>query len=133
VAGEEEEEEAALFVNAINNGRRARNGLPAVRLLMAPPSSNHDPFVAALPEPHSRVVGGWSGPLQFATVAVGGTFDRLHAGHRLLLAATALVATKTVFSGVTGGHSFLYYYYFFPPGREFHIKMLIMSDFITWH
>jgi hypothetical protein len=33
---------------------------------------------------------------------VGGTFDRLHAGHRLLLAATALVATHSIFVGVTG-------------------------------
>ena len=35
--------------------------------------------------------------------AVGGTFDRLHVGHRLLLAATALVATQRVYVGVTGG------------------------------
>lgn len=34
--------------------------------------------------------------------AVGGTFDRLHAGHRLLLAATALVSTQYVFIGFTG-------------------------------
>jgi pantetheine-phosphate adenylyltransferase len=33
---------------------------------------------------------------------VGGTFDRLHAGHRLLLAATALVATHRVYAGITG-------------------------------
>lgn len=41
-------------------------------------------------------------PLQFESVAVGGTFDRLHAGHRLLLAATALVATRTIYVGITG-------------------------------
>jgi pantetheine-phosphate adenylyltransferase len=35
-------------------------------------------------------------------VAVGGTFDRLHCGHELLLAVTALVARKTVYVGVTG-------------------------------
>lgn len=41
------------------------------------------------------------GPLLFSTTAVGGTFDRLHAGHRILLAATALVTTTMVFVGVT--------------------------------
>ena len=41
------------------------------------------------------------GHLQFADVAVGGTFDRLHAGHRLLLAVAALVSTRMVYIGVT--------------------------------
>lgn len=40
--------------------------------------------------------------LSFKKVAVGGTFDRLHSGHELLLAATALVATEKVYIGVTG-------------------------------
>lgn len=40
--------------------------------------------------------------LLHSNVAVGGTFDRLHAGHRLLLAATALVATHNVYVGITG-------------------------------
>lgn len=40
-------------------------------------------------------------PLSFEHVAVGGTFDRLHAGHRLLLAATALAAARRVYVGVT--------------------------------
>ena len=44
-------------------------------------------------------------PLSFESVAVGGTFDRLHVGHRLLLAATALVSTKQVYIGVTGVRS----------------------------
>ncbi|KAF8056133.1 Phosphopantetheine adenylyltransferase 1 [Scenedesmus sp. PABB004] len=39
--------------------------------------------------------------LLFDRVAVGGTFDRLHAGHRLLLAATALVCRGQVFVGIT--------------------------------
>ena len=41
--------------------------------------------------------------LSFSRVAVGGTFDRLHAGHRMLLAATALVCTRSIYIGITGG------------------------------
>jgi hypothetical protein len=40
--------------------------------------------------------------LSFEVVALGGTFDRLHAGHRLLLAAAALVTTQMLYVGVTG-------------------------------
>lgn len=61
-----------------------------------------EPQPAPLP-PGSRVIGDWQGPLAFRRVAVGGTFDRLHAGHRLLLAATALVALGDIFVGITGG------------------------------
>lgn len=39
--------------------------------------------------------------LRFTNVAVGGTFDRFHAGHRLLLGATAMVTTERVFIGIT--------------------------------
>ena len=48
------------------------------------------------------VVGSRGG---VAKVSVGGTFDRLHAGHRLLLAAAALVTdarSGTLYVGVTG-------------------------------
>ena len=42
------------------------------------------------------------GPLEFAAGAVGGTFDRLHAGHRLLLATTALVVARKIYVGIAG-------------------------------
>ena len=43
------------------------------------------------------------GGAAFAAVAVGGTFDRLHAGHRLLLAAAALAVGEggTLYLGVS--------------------------------
>jgi hypothetical protein len=47
---------------------------------------------------------GTNESLEFERTAVGGTFDRLHAGHRILLAATALVSTAHVYVGVTGGN-----------------------------
>lgn len=41
-------------------------------------------------------------PLSQRNVACGGTFDCMHAGHRLLLAATALASNERVLIGVTG-------------------------------
>lgn len=38
----------------------------------------------------------------FKRVAVGGTFDHIHAGHKILLTMTALLATESVVVGVTG-------------------------------
>lgn len=42
-------------------------------------------------------------PLSFRQVALGGTFDRLHAGHRLLLAAAVAIATDVLYIGITDG------------------------------
>lgn len=39
---------------------------------------------------------------KYYVVAVGGTFDRLHAGHRLLLTAAAWAANATLRIGITG-------------------------------
>lgn len=38
----------------------------------------------------------------FFNVALGGTFDRLHAGHRLLLTAAAAITSGSLYVGVTG-------------------------------
>ena len=38
----------------------------------------------------------------FGHVSVGGTFDRMHAGHRLLLAAAAVVTTGRLYVGISG-------------------------------
>ncbi|CEP13404.1 hypothetical protein [Parasitella parasitica] len=40
-------------------------------------------------------------PLIFNRVAVGGTFDHLHAGHKILLTMTALLAKQSMVVGVT--------------------------------
>ncbi|CAO3665264.1 unnamed protein product [Umbelopsis vinacea] len=39
---------------------------------------------------------------RFEQVAVGGTFDHIHAGHKILLAMTALLASKRLACGITG-------------------------------
>lgn len=49
----------------------------------------------------SVIMSGCSAALHYRQVAVGGTFDRLHAGHRLLLAAAALLASDFVYVGIT--------------------------------
>ncbi len=63
---------------------------------------------ASFPPAHARLILPDEGPLSdrrkklsFKTVAVGGTFDRFHAGHRLLLGATALVSMGRVFIGIS--------------------------------
>ena len=63
--------------------------------------------VSAHEPPEREPVPADDRPLSFAHVAVGGTFDRLHVGHRLLLAATALICTEKVYIGVTGTHRML--------------------------
>jgi hypothetical protein len=45
--------------------------------------------------------------MPFTNVALGGTFDRLHAGHRLLLAAAVAVSSCNLFVGVAGTELFL--------------------------
>ncbi|KAI8463852.1 MAG: hypothetical protein J3K34DRAFT_474834 [Monoraphidium minutum] len=67
----------------------------------APPSAAGRGAAAAAEAVAEAAAAASAGPLAFQHVAVGGTFDRLHAGHRLLLAATALTATQTVYVGVT--------------------------------
>lgn len=39
---------------------------------------------------------------QFPVVAIGGTFDRLHAGHKLMLSIASLLASKSIVCGITG-------------------------------
>ncbi len=60
--------------------------------------------VPAHKPPEQEQVSADDRPLSFAHVAVGGTFDRLHVGHRLLLAATALICSEKLYIGVTGTH-----------------------------
>jgi pantetheine-phosphate adenylyltransferase len=90
-------------VRAIREARRDA-GLPelpvnsAAELGALPP--HHDALSAA--ESCGNDVGWERCRYAHERVAVGGTFDRLHAGHRLLLAVAALACTRTCYVGVTG-------------------------------
>ena len=44
-------------------------------------------------------------PTHFPVVALGGTFDHLHAGHKILLSMAAWIARDTLIVGVTGAHA----------------------------
>ena len=43
-----------------------------------------------------------SDPSTYPVVALGGTFDHLHAGHKILLSMAAWIADEKVIVGVTG-------------------------------
>ena len=57
-------------------------------------------------EPDDAEASGEPGN-RFSTVAMGGTFDHLHAGHRVLLTMAAWVAERRVIAGITGASSLL--------------------------
>lgn len=44
-------------------------------------------------------------PSLFPVVALGGTFDHLHAGHKILLSMAAWIASEKLIVGVTGTHT----------------------------
>jgi pantetheine-phosphate adenylyltransferase len=91
---------AAGALAALNAARAARGAPPLPVEEVVERDAGARP--AAPPPAGARILGAWpGGALAFPVVAVGGTFDRLHAGHRLLLAVTAAVATRAVFCGVT--------------------------------
>ncbi|KAI8331456.1 hypothetical protein BD560DRAFT_415709 [Blakeslea trispora] len=69
--------------------------------------SNHQTILLQLDaskEVKGFVVKEHTGPIEpiaFQRVAVGGTFDHLHAGHRILLTMTAILAQTSMVVGVT--------------------------------
>ncbi|KAF9122832.1 hypothetical protein BGW39_009475, partial [Mortierella sp. 14UC] len=86
------------------NTRRLQNG--AKPLAIQPldeakahaTGESHIPLVQAIDSvlPHTKEQEG-----QFGDVALGGTFDHLHAGHKILLSMTAWIASHRVVCGVT--------------------------------
>ncbi|KAG0305708.1 hypothetical protein BGZ98_003718 [Dissophora globulifera] len=72
--------------------------LPILTLLLTPNIDVHTHLVEAIDSvvPHNKVQEG-----QYPNVILGGTFDHLHAGHKILLSLTAWIASHRVVCGVT--------------------------------
>ncbi|KAF9911062.1 hypothetical protein EC991_004935 [Linnemannia zychae] len=86
------------------NSRRLQNGARALAIRTLDEAKahatgeSHTPLVQAIDSvlPYTNVQEG-----QFGDVALGGTFDHLHAGHKILLSMTAWIANHRVVCGVT--------------------------------
>ncbi|KAF9154579.1 hypothetical protein BG015_000562 [Linnemannia schmuckeri] len=86
------------------NERRLQNGAKklAIRTLDEAKAhatgETHTSLVEAIDStlPHTKVQEG-----QYGDVALGGTFDHLHAGHKILLSMTAWISSHRVVCGVT--------------------------------
>ena len=86
-------------MNPYENGSRVvllDDTLPAAAAATAPQSPTRIP---------RKSCRGSVGCLSFCRVAVGGTFDHLHAGHRKLLTAAALLTTDSILVGIVAGES----------------------------
>lgn len=71
------------------------------KVWLEPSESDHVPSHAqSTPTPSKDS----STPLFFPVVASGGTFDHLHAGHKILLSMAAWIAKAKLIVGVTGPH-----------------------------
>lgn len=114
VGSEEQREQASALARRIEQAQKSPSSPVAVVVVEAEPRSA---FPASLPVPvpvpaavattttttTTATAADSPPPLPpFNQVAVGGTFDRLHAGHRLLLAASAMAAERRLFIGITG-------------------------------
>lgn len=101
-AADEHARGAEAAVEALNDARAAL-GLGAVRRVVLPAAEdNADAALPAEPEPAAPARPGARLRVHaHSTVCVGGTWDRLHSGHRLLLSAAALAAREHLIVGVS--------------------------------
>lgn len=83
---------------AIHKWRRAREA-SGLSSLEAPTEESLGSLPIRMDRP---VLDSPRDALLYPGVAVGGTFDRMHAGHRLLLVVAALACSRRIYIGVTG-------------------------------
>ncbi|KAF9208885.1 hypothetical protein BGZ49_007203 [Haplosporangium sp. Z 27] len=82
----------------IKRTQHGNSALPVLTLDLTPEVGVHTNLVEAIDStlPHTEIREG-----EYRDVALGGTFDHLHAGHKILLSMTAWVANHRVVCGVT--------------------------------
>ena len=73
------------------------HGVERVEFLSPGSTNASEPHILEPPHPDA--------PSQFRVVVLGGTFDHLHAGHKILLSMAGLIASEKIIVGVTGTHS----------------------------
>jgi len=79
-----------LYTAGISSDRLPRSNVPINTIYFNPPNPS-------LTEP--SIVS--SNEKEYPVVAVGGTFDHLHPGHKILLSITAILSSKKLICGVT--------------------------------
>ena len=84
------------LANQVSQVRQEATSFPCVSIDTYHVTSPSQYITEATDESHTHKTT----TLQHDKVAVGGTFDRLHAGHRLILAVAALVCRETVYLGM---------------------------------
>eukprot|EP00191_Tetraselmis_sp_GSL018_P018844 CAMPEP_0177580374 /NCGR_PEP_ID=MMETSP0419_2-20121207/1521_1 /TAXON_ID=582737 /ORGANISM="Tetraselmis sp., Strain GSL018" /LENGTH=314 /DNA_ID=CAMNT_0019069227 /DNA_START=257 /DNA_END=1201 /DNA_ORIENTATION=- len=96
-----EADKAESFLS-LANSLRSQQGLAALRLVAPAEGSLEPDKTAHMPHPRPVIegLGPLPGKLEYSHAAVGGTFDSLHAGHRLLLSAAAAVTRGTLWLGI---------------------------------
>lgn len=82
---------------------RSHTGLQPLNTVLVSPALDEHHFVVPVDKLRSQEKGHEGVNVgAFENVCLGGTFDHLHAGHRILLTMAVLAATKRVVCGVTG-------------------------------
>lgn len=104
-------------------GKDALSILPVNQLLSA--KSRNNDYINGLDEPLLP---------QYGTVCLGGTFDRLHVGHKILLTQACLMATEKLIVGATHGkmNESLNFFLFivFHYAVEVALSLLMLINFI---
>ncbi len=99
----------------------------SVNTTWLPPTDYHSPEHPLHPLPHHTPLHPTdpSIPPELPVIALGGTFDHLHAGHKILLSMAAWIASEKIIVGMTGTSPHLISY---PTQRYSHPSSIQIDD-----